>query len=148
MLIINKSIINKRKQSAELLIENSMPPLPKSLQQLACELRPQKRPRKRLHIEDKLLEIEHDSSINIQVFNENLMKTENLYNSLVQRSRTDLDRILSKNSLADELIKCVYKFVKSIIKTSSKVQELKSYNEAINNLVHENRWQEVIDEKF
>lgn len=39
-------------------------------------------------------------------------------------------------------------FAKSVIKTRSKVRESKTYNEAINNIVHENRWQKAIDKEL
>lgn len=39
-------------------------------------------------------------------------------------------------------------FAKSVTKTSSKVREPKTYNEAINNAFHENMWQEDIDEEL
>ena len=42
----------------------------------------------------------------------------------------------------------MYKFVNSVTETSSKVQELKTYNEVINNPIHGNRWWEVIDEEL
>ena len=38
--------------------------------------------------------------------------------------------------------------VKSLTEDCSKVQEPKTYDEVINNLVHGNRWQKAIDEEF
>ena len=67
------------------------------------------------------------------------MRTKNLYNLLVQRLRTDLDRILGKNLLADRLIKPVWKFAKSVTKTNSKVLELKTYDKAIKYPVYKNK---------
>ncbi len=49
-----------------------------------------------------------------------MFKTEASYNQLVQRSKTDLGKMINKNSLR-ELIKPMYKFAKSITKTNSKV---------------------------
>lgn len=39
-------------------------------------------------------------------------------------------------------------FAKLVNKTSREVHEPKTYNEVINNLFHENRWREAIDEEF
>ena len=64
------------------------------------------------------------------------------------KTRTDLGRTLGKNLLGDKLVRPVYKFVKLVTETSSKVQEPKTYDEAINDLIHENRWQEAIDEEL
>lgn len=46
---------------------------------------------------------------------------------------------LCKNFL-DRLVKFIYKFAKSVTKTSSKIQELKTYNQTISNFVHANKW--------
>lgn len=62
---------------------------------------------------------------------------EALYNQLVQGSKTDLSKISSKNSLKG-LVKPMYKFAKLVIKTNNKVQEPKTYDQAINNLVYKN----------
>lgn len=61
------------------------------------------------------------------------------------KSKTDLIGTLSKNLLGDKLVKPICKFAKSVTKTSSKVQELKIYNEAINNLIYENKWRKAVN---
>lgn len=66
---------------------------------------------------------------------------------LVGWPRTDLSGTLGEN-LSKGLVKPVQEFAKSITKTSSKMREPKTYNEAINNAVHENRWQEAINEEL
>lgn len=50
-----------------------------------------------------------------------LIKIEDLYNKLIQKSKTDLVRILDKNSLTEKLVRFACKFAKSITETSSKV---------------------------
>lgn len=59
--------------------------------------------------------------------------------------RIDMSRTLGKNSLTERLVKHVQKFAISVAETSSKVQEPKTYNEKIHNLVNEIRWEKVID---
>lgn len=45
-------------------------------------------------------------------------------------------------------IKPAHKLAKSLIKTSSKVHELKTYNKAIDNPIHGKRWHKAIDNKL
>lgn len=47
--------------------------------------------------------------------------------------------ISGKNSLKDILIKPMHRFAKLITTTNSKVQEPNTYNQAINDLIYENR---------
>lgn len=62
------------------------------------------------------------------------------------KPKTDLCGTLSKNLLIkDGLVRLAYKFAKSVTKTSSKVQEPKTYDKATHNLIYGNRWQEAID---
>lgn len=55
--------------------------------------------------------------------------------------KTDLDKILGKNLLMEnKLISLAYyKVVKSVTETSSKIQELQTYDKTINNTVYGNR---------
>lgn len=62
MLIASELVINESKRSANLFTENLIPPLPKPFQQPADKSKPQERPRKKLHIENK---VEQDSSVNV-----------------------------------------------------------------------------------
>lgn len=85
----------------------------------------------------------------VEILNENLtvrqprMRVESTHNLLLaQRPRTNLGETSNKN-LSDELVRSVQELAKSVIETSSKVRELKIYNEAINNPINRNRWQEV-----
>lgn len=64
------------------------------------------------------------------------------------KPRTDLDRTSGKNLLEDKLVKPAREFVKSVIETNSKVQEPKTYNEVINDLIHRNRWRKADDEEL
>ena len=41
----------------------------------------------------------------------------------------------------------MYKFLKSVTETSSKIQESKTYNKAIYDLMHGNWWRENINEE-
>ena len=64
------------------------------------------------------------------------------------KPKTDLVGTSDKNSLRDGLVKPLYEFAKLVTETSSKVQELKAYNIAINNLIHSNKWHETIDKEL
>lgn len=67
------------------------------------------------------------------------MRAKGFYNPpLAQRPKIDLVGTLGKNSL-NRLIKPAQKRAKWVIKTSSKVHEPKTYNEAINDLINGNR---------
>lgn len=48
----------------------------------------------------------------------------------------------------DKLVRPAQKLAKSLIEISSKVQELLTYDETINDLVQENRWTKAIDEEL
>ena len=60
---------------------------------------------------------------------------------------TDLGGTSGKNS-AEGLVRPARELAKSMTETSSKVREPKTYDEAINNPVHGNRWREAIDEEL
>lgn len=45
-------------------------------------------------------------------------------------------------------IRSVCKLAKSLIKTGNKVHKPKTFNKAINNLIHGNRWHKAIDKKL
>lgn len=62
--------------------------------------------------------------------------------------KIDLGRTSDKNPLRIELIRPTHKFTKSVTETSSKVQEFKTYNEGINDPIHENIWCKVIDKEL
>lgn len=55
------------------------------------------------------------------------------------KPKTDLGRTPGKNSLSDRLVKPLYKFAKSVTEISSKVQEPKTYDKAINDSIYGNR---------
>lgn len=42
----------------------------------------------------------------------------------------------------------MYKISKFVFETSSKVQEPKTYNKEINNLIYSNKWYKIINEKL
>lgn len=55
------------------------------------------------------------------------------------KPRIDLGGTLGKYLLRDELVRLAYKFAKLVIETNSKVQEPKTYDEVINDLIYKNR---------
>lgn len=90
------------------------------------------------------------------------MKTEGLYNPtgqtqiiaksthnllLKQRPRIDPSKTSSENFL-DRLVRPVQELFKSVTKTSSKVHESKTYNQAVNNLSNGNECQKAINKKL
>lgn len=58
----------------------------------------------------------------------------------ILEQKLDLDKILGKNCLRNELIRPTYKFARLVLKTSSKVQEPKIYDEIISNHIYDNKW--------
>lgn len=54
------------------------------------------------------------------------------------KPRTNLDGTTGKN-FANGLVKPVQELAKSVTETSSKMQEPKTYDEAINNTIHRNK---------
>lgn len=62
------------------------------------------------------------------------MKIHLFYNP---KPKIDLSKIIGKNPI-DKLVKLVQELAKSVTKTSSQIQEPKTYDKAINNLVHGN----------
>lgn len=65
----------------------------------------------------------------------------NIYSLLNLELRTDLGGILSENlHVRDKLVRPICKFTKSVTKTNSKVQESKTYDKAISDLIHGYRW--------
>ena len=75
-------------------------------------------------------------------------KRMNFHSPCNPKPRTDLGEISGKNLLGDGLVRYAYKFAKSVTETSSKVREPKTYDKAINDLIHGNRWREAVDEEL
>lgn len=46
------------------------------------------------------------------------------------------------------LVRLVYKLNQLVIKTSSKMRELQTYNETVNDLINKNSWKKAIDKEF
>lgn len=63
----------------------------------------------------------------------------------MQKSRIDLNKRSGKNFLINKLVRPAYKIVKLVTRTISEVQKLKIYNKVLNNIVHGNKSQKVID---
>ena len=117
---------------------------PKPLCQLASKSRPQGRLRKRPDIENK---VEQEDFVEVEAPNESTMRTEGLYNQ-IQKPKIDLGGILGENLSVEELVKPALKFAESVIETSSKVREPKTYNKAISNLIHGYKWRKAIDKEL
>ena len=66
---------------------------------------------------------------------------------LAQRPKTDPGGTSGENP-SDGLVRPTQELAKSVPKTSSKVREPKTYDEAINDRINGNRWQKVIDEEL
>lgn len=64
------------------------------------------------------------------------MKIQLFYNL---KPKIDLSATLGKYLLRDELVRPTYKFAKLVTKINSKVQEPKTYNKVINDLIYGNR---------
>lgn len=72
-----------------------------------------------------------------------------IYLLLDPKPRTDLGGILGKNLLVrNRLVRLTYKLARSVTAISSKVQKSKTYNEAISDLLHSNKWQEAVDKEL
>lgn len=95
-----------------------------------------------------MAEAKYDGFVKIQSLNENIITAESSHNLLVQRPRTNLGDILGKNVLLNKWVRPMYKLAKLVTETNGKVQEPKNYDEVIDNLIHENRWQKIINENF
>ena len=136
VFIANKPVVNKSKWSADLLAINPISPLPKPIQLLASEPKPREKARKRLCIENK---VEQDSFANVDILHhdKSMIRIEAFHNQLIPKLRTIWDETLGKNP--EGLIRPTYELAKSVTETSSKMWELKTYDEAISKLVHGNR---------
>ena len=146
MLIASKPIINESKRGFQLLIENPMPPPPKSFRQPASKPRPQGRQRKRPCIENEN-KAEKEGYVEVEAPNESRMRTEDPHNQ-IKKPRTDIGGTSGKNPHTEWLVRPVHEFAKLVAETSSKVQEPKTYDEAISDPIHGNRWRETIDEEL
>lgn len=63
-------------------------------------------------------------------------------------SKIDLIGISGKSPLENRLVRLIYKFSKSIIETSSKVRESKTYDKAINDFIYMNKQHKVVHEEL
>ena len=76
------------------------------------------------------------------------IKAEGAHNlSLAQRPRTDPSGTSGKNPL-DGLVRPTQELAKLVTETSSKVREPKTYDEAVNDPINGNGWQEAIDKEL
>ena len=65
-----------------------------------------------------------------------------------QELKIDQNEIINKNYLRNRLISLTYKFAKSVTKTCSKVRNLETYDKAISDLIHCNRWRENVNKEL
>ena len=144
VLIASEPVVNKSKRGAELLIDNPMPP-PKLLRQPAGELKPRSRPRNRPRVEDTIIKENPSGDKLAQAMVQ--IKRMRIHPLHDPKSRTDLVGTSGKNP-ADGLVRPAQELTKSVTETSSKVRQPKTYDKAINDPVHGNRWREAIDEEL
>lgn len=72
-----------------------------------------------------------------------------IYSLLNLEPKIDLGKTLGKNLLIKvRLVRLICKFAKSVIETSSKIQESKTYNKAISDFIHGNKWWEIVDKEL
>ena len=63
------------------------------------------------------------------------------------KPKTDRGKTSGKNP-ADGLVRPAQELAKSVTESCSKVREPKTYNEAINNPIHDNRWRKAVDKEL
>ena len=158
VLIASKPIVNKSKRGADLLLEHLLLPSDKPLRLQTGKQKPRGHPRKNSvekrstaktskkdHVEDILSE----QSVKKEAA-EAIMQTKQMriHHPRNPKPKTDLGGISGKTPLGDRLVRPAYKFAKWVTETSSKVHEPKTYNEAINDPIHGNRWREAVDEEL
>ena len=125
---------------SKILVDNPMPP-PKLLRQSGGEPKSRGRPRKKPRPENTVIEKNtRKENASRDELAQAIVQTKRMriYSCHDPKSWTDLSRILGKNS-ADRLVRLAQKLANSVTETSSKVRELKTYNEAINNSIHGNK---------
>ena len=130
------------KQGTDLLAENPIPAPPTPLWLPTGEPKPRGRPRKRPNVENK---VEQDGSANDSA---STIRTIGPWNQLAYKPKTDHGRISGENSPLEGLVRPMQEFAKSVIKTISKVRESKTFDEAINDSIHGNRWCESVDKEL
>lgn len=75
-----------------------------------------------------------------------LNKSYNLFEMRLVKSH---NLIVPKSDLGiGSSVKPTHKLAKSLTKISSKIYKLKTYNEAIDNLIYKNKWYEIIDKEL
>ena len=119
-----------------------MPASLKPLQLPTREPKSQGRPRKKPCIEN---EAKQNGFANNSA---SMIRTVGPCNQLVQKPMTDQGWILDENLLVERLVRPVQEFAKSVIETSSKVQEPKTYNEAINKPIHGNKLRKAVNKEL
>lgn len=93
--------------------------------------------------------IEKNSNINRLVQAIIYIKQIKIYFFFNPKLRKNLGKISDKNFLIEvELISFMYKTIESFIKTSSKMQKLKFYNETINNPIYRSKQKKAINIKL
>lgn len=159
VLIGSKLVINKGKKGANLLIEYPLLYSEKSLWPQIGKLKPRGQPYKipiaKSSKEDKAGKKTCTKCVatkdgNVDKLAHTITKWMRTNPSLDPIPKRDLSRISGKNPLVEDRLVSLayYKVAKSTTETSSKVREPKTYNEAINNRIHSNRWCRTIDKEL
>lgn len=103
------------------------------------------KPSKRAHAKDVASENDVEKEVVQAIVQTKRMRIDLSHNP---KPRTDLGGTSGKNPLGDGLVRPAREFAKSVTETSSQVQEPKTYDEAINDPIHGNRWCEAVDEEL
>ena len=138
-----------------MLIERPLPPAKKLFQLQTGEPKPRGLPRKnaleKCPIAEPIGNGKASNRIHVENVTDKVYDKDELAQAIMQtkrmrirppcdpKPRTDLDETSGKNLLGDGLVRSAYEFAKSVTETSSKVQEPKTYDEVINDLIHKNR---------
>ncbi|MCJ1347848.1 hypothetical protein MMC31_006078 [Peltigera leucophlebia] len=166
VLIASEPVVNKSKRGANLLMEHPLPPPEKPLRPQTGEPKPRSRFQKnalekrlaakqsliegnklgkRAHAKDVASENDIEEKVVQAIIQTKQIKIDLFHNP---KPGTDLDGTSGKNPLGDRLVRPTRKFAKSVTKTTSKVREPKTYNEAINDPIHGNRWHKAVNEEL
>lgn len=149
MLITSKPVVKENKKNIDLLVKHLLPPSEKPLWPQAKKPKPRGQLSK--SISEKPIRDWCKSSkkpdLGDVAIKENASGNElaqaivqtkriRIHSAHIPKSKTDLGQILGKNHLRNRLVRFAFEFAKSVAKTSTIVEESKTYNETINDSVH------------
>ena len=166
ILIASELVVNESKRGVNLLMKYFLLPPKKPLQPQTGKPKPRGQPRKnalkkrpaakqpliegskpgkKAHAEDVTSENDVEKEVVQAIVQTKRMRID-LSHDL--KPRIDLGEILGKNPLGDGLVRPARKFAKSVTETNSKVREPKTYDKAINDPIHGNKWREAVNEEL